>query len=629
MRSRRLLSAFMVGLAAFALYRSTLLPGVDFGDTGSLQATVGSPIITPRTAYPLYFAISRAFLLLTPNDPAYALNLGSAVEGAVACGILTLAGIELTGSIAAAVAAALLFAASYTFWSQAIIAEVYALHACFVALTLLLALRWPDRPTLTRLALFFACYALGFGNHLSMILLGPAYAVFLLVAAPGGWRSMLTPRIVGVAVLCAAAGALQYAGILRALWLTPQAPSSVAEGLQHFWFDVTKSDWRDTMVLNVPRSMLQEHAAMYWFDLRQQFGAAAVALALVGLAHLASADWRRALVIGLAFAGNFAFAYSYNVGDKHVFYLPSHLFVALLAGCGASAVRRFRPRLQWMAGALLVVYALARAWIDYPALDRSGDRRPSGVLEALTDGIDDQRAILIADLGWQVQNGLSYFAKNVRPEVTHAHMSDVLLYAPVLIADNQAAGRDVVLTRRARARLDAAYGPLLASAPFRPSAEPTQRDFAAGIAAGTRYAVAVLRPSRDFRLDVQDFGVAIARLAPDVSVPVGQKDYIAIAGIAGEKPALVAASDRPFTVMTAIEGVTVQLRMDSWLTVDTIRRMGFGHVIASRHHTMILERGVNIVTFDDQGSPLRSAYFAGMFAPEPRFVVNRHAMVDP
>ena len=79
----------------------------------------------------------------------------------------------------------------------------------------------------------------------------------------------------------------------------------------------------------------------------------------------------------------------------------------------------------------------------------------------------------------------------------------------------------------------------------------------------------------------------------------------------------------------AIEGVTVQLRMDSWLTVDTIRRMGFGHVIASRRHTMILERGVNIVTFDDHGRPLRSAYFAGMFAPEPRFIVNRHAMVDP
>ncbi len=53
-----------------------------------------------------------------------------------------LAAAELSGSVAAAVAAALLFAGSYTFWSQAIIAEVYALHALLVSATLLLLLRW-------------------------------------------------------------------------------------------------------------------------------------------------------------------------------------------------------------------------------------------------------------------------------------------------------------------------------------------------------------------------------------------------------------------------------------------------------------------------------------------------------
>ena len=38
--------------------------------------------------------------------------------------------------------------ASYTFWSQAVIAEVYALHIALVALTLLLLLRWEQRPTI-------------------------------------------------------------------------------------------------------------------------------------------------------------------------------------------------------------------------------------------------------------------------------------------------------------------------------------------------------------------------------------------------------------------------------------------------------------------------------------------------
>ena len=124
-----------------------------------------------------------------------------------------------------------MFAGSYTFWSQAIIAEVYALHWCLIALTLLLLLRWQKEPTLPRLAVFFAVYAIAFGNHLAMILLAPAYALFLLLAAPHGWRSMLRPRIVALAGLVAVAGASQYSGTSRALWFEPPRPASWREAL--------------------------------------------------------------------------------------------------------------------------------------------------------------------------------------------------------------------------------------------------------------------------------------------------------------------------------------------------------------------------------------------------------------
>jgi hypothetical protein len=628
--ARGLPPAIAVGFVAFALYRSTLLPGVDFGDTGSLQTTVGSPIITSRAAYPLYFAIGDAFLRLTGAEPAHALNLVSAIEGAAACGITVFAARELTGSMLTGIGTALLFAVSYTFWSQAVIAEVYALHLLFVSLTLHLLLRWSSKPTLTRLTAFFACYALGFGNHLSMILLAPAYAAFLMVAAPAGVRSLLTPRVIGLAILCACAGALQYLGSLRALWLMPEPPHSLVEGLQHFWFDVTKSDWRDTMVLNAPRGMLRDYAAMYWFDLRQQFGIAAVLLAGAGLAHLSATDRRRALLIALAFVVNVLFAYSYNVGDKHVFYLSSHLFLALLAGCGVAAARRIGPRVRSLAAAGLIAYASARAYLDYPALDRSHDHRPADVLRALTEGIDDRHAILVTDLNWQVQNGLSYFAKVRRPDVAYVRMADVLLYAPALIADNHAVNREVVLTRRARMALDAAYGPLFASRPYDSSGQTALsiRDLVRDVPVGTRYALCVLKPSREFRVDPQDFALAVQALSPESSVQLPEHDYVALAGVAGDRPALVMTSDRPLRARVAVGNVPVEVRMDAWLSVDTIRRMGFGHVIAARHHTLIVERGVSFVTFDAEGQSLRTAYIASIFAPELRFIVNRRAMVE-
>jgi hypothetical protein len=625
MSRRGLLAAFAVAAVAFTLYRATLLPGVDFGDTGSFQTMVGSPLITPRDGYPLYFAIGTAMLWLTKAEPAHTLNLASAIEGAAACGLIVFVAAELSGSIAAALGVALLFAASYTFWSQAIIAEVYSLHIAFVALTLLLLLRWANVPSTGRLFLFFAVFALGFGNHLSMILLVPGYTIFLLLAAPRGWRSMFSPRIVTMAAVCAAAGALQYAWNLRTLWLLADPPHGLGDALQRFWFDVTKSDWRDTMVMNVPQSRLGDHLAMYWFDLRQQFGLVGPVLAAAGLLRLAWINGRQALMLFTLFIVNVAFAYSYNVGDAHVFYLPSHLLLALMIAPALAAAARLARRGPLIAGAVLALYAGARAYHDFPALDRSHDSRPAAVIDALTAGLDDRRDILLTDLNWQIGNGLSYVAKAERPEIAYARLPDMFLYAPALVADNRAIGRSVVATDRARATLEAAYGPLFDIS--RDERVPVT-DFAeaiATVAPGTRYVLCILKPSGDLPVNTSELSTALAALTSNNAAPLPAGDYLAVAGIVGQAPELVAVSDRPFRRELVLNGVRVEVRMDSWLVSDTIRRMGFGHVVAGRQHTLIVERGISFAAFDDRGTALRTAYASNIYGPQARYLIDSRA----
>src|SRR5450756_959268 len=80
MARRSLLPALAVASAAFALYCATLLPGFDFGDTGSFQTLVGSSLITPRDGYPLYFAIGGLFLRLTHADPHQCLKRARVAE---------------------------------------------------------------------------------------------------------------------------------------------------------------------------------------------------------------------------------------------------------------------------------------------------------------------------------------------------------------------------------------------------------------------------------------------------------------------------------------------------------------------------------------------------------------------
>ena len=124
---------------------------------------------------------------------------------------------------------------------------------------------------------------------------------------------------------------------------------------------------------------------------------------------------RHAALVLTIYVVNVVFAFGYNVGDTHVFYLPSHLMVALLAAPGIVLVGNVLRQRHLVVALLLVAYAGTRAWRDYPALDRSHDDRPTRVLAALTAGLDDRHAILLTDLNWQVQNGLSYFGKAIAP----------------------------------------------------------------------------------------------------------------------------------------------------------------------------------------------------------------------
>jgi hypothetical protein len=623
-----LIAALVVAVAGFALYRVTLLPGVDFGDTGSIQTVAGSSVITTRDGYPLYFAIGDAILWLTRSEPAHAMNLTSAIEGGVACGLFVLVSFEIAGALPMAIAGALLFGVSYTFWSQCVIAEVYALHIMIVLATIYLLLRWERQPSTARLAAVFACYALGFGNHLSMILLAPGIVVFLFLAEPRGWRHLFSPRIVLLAAGIALAGASQYLWNLRTLWMAPVPPASLWDALVTFWFDVTKSDWRETMVLNVPQSMIADHAAMYWFELRQQFGAVIVPVALMGAVSLAATRPRRAVLLVAFYLANLIFAFTYNVGDAHVFYLPSHLMLALFASAAFAPAdfttppRRRRNSLlvARSSAALLTIYALARGYHDFPALDRSRDTRPTEWLQSFTAGVDERTHLYLVDLNWQAANGLSYFTKSAAPNVLVARMRDVLLYAPALILDNDEAGRRVVVNPQAKRLLDQSYGPLVESSPDRSA--KTLRETAERVPKGTRYVLCVLKPTKDFSIDVNDLTATIRWLTGGRGADFPLDQYAAIAGIVGEAPALVVSGERPFTRTIDLMRVRVEIRMESWLNADTIRRMGFGQVVAARRHALIVERGVSLSAFGDDGSPAVQAYAANLFERQPRYLVR-------
>ena len=627
----RLVAACLVATLAFWAYTRTLLPGVDLGDTGGFQAAVLWPEVSARQAYPLYYGLARPFVgTLSSTNPARGLNLFSAVFGAASVGLLTFLCATVVESILAGVAAGLLLAFSYTFWSQAIIAEVYTLHLAIVLCCGLALHAYATRPSHARLAVFFAVYALGFGNHLSMILLFVPFAVFILQVTPDR-RTLFTPAVIGMAVAIAAAGALQYWPNLASTWNLVNGPVTWIDRFATFWFDTTKADWRESMVMAVRSDQIAGRAGMWWFDARQQFGVIGLLLAAVGITRLWAVSRPWATAVLLAYAINTLFAFTYNVGDTHVFYLPSHLFTAFVAGAalgGSGGSRRTRPTLR-VVGALRVLatvvvllYAGWRAWDTWPAIDRHDDRRAETLVRRLTLGVTPQSSVLVTNMNWQLENALLYYSRWERRDIPWVRLPDVEQHFPFLVRDNEAISRDVVMDAYSARELVSAFGPLFALQPDPFRASPDLLDEISRLPHGTPYVLCVLTPPREERLSPMVMQAAMQILTGGHTSAATNGAYQVVAGLAGDAPSITRTADYPFRQDFSLLDDRFTVRMESWLPSDTFRRAGFGHVIRGREHVLTLERGVNLVWFDRNARASEPIYAASVYAPGERYRIS-------
>ena len=621
--------ACITGTAAFAVYSRTLLPGVDLGDTGGFQAAVLWPETSARQGYPLYYFLARPFVLaVSASAPARGLNLFSSLCAAAAVALLTFVSARVTRSALAGAAAGLLLAFSYTFWSQAIIAEVYALHLTLVALCLLALHEYATRPTTARLALFFAVYALSFGNHLTTILLLVPFAVFLLRVHPRP-RALVRPKTIALACAIAVAGALLYLPNLLFVWTNIDAPAAWSDRLAAFWFDTTKEDLRAATILAVDASELPERGAMWIWDARQQFGLAGLVLALIGVIRLAisAAPW--ALLVCLAYGMSTVFAVAFNVGDPHVFFLLSHFLTAFSAGAAVAPWRpvKGRPTSGFRRTGLygppvlataILVYAGWRAWDTWPAADRREDRRADALVARTAGGLDESRAVLLSRMDWQSENALLYSVRYERTDLAWTRLADVMPHLPFFIRDNHAIGRDIVLTTGAAADVLAAYGPLYPLVQDEIPAAPSLAETAAAIPIGTPYVLSLLPPTREEPLDEQDFNAALTTLAGTAAPDRGNERYQVWIGLAGEQPAYHHVSMRPFRESFSLLGDRITVRMDAWVPFDTFRRGGFGHVLRGRDHLLTVERGASLMWLNRDGSST-TAYAGGLYAMKPRF----------
>lgn len=166
-----------------ALYSFTMPSQVAMEDNGLfiLSAYFAAPAHPP--GYPLWTAIAHCFSYLPFGSIATRINLASAVFAISAALIFGRLVLSLTKSMLLSGFAILTLAFTPLFWSQAIVAEVYSLHALFYFAVLYCCyelMRRPPEEKVNWLPWPFVLFAFSLSNHWPLTLL--SMSPFLLVA---------------------------------------------------------------------------------------------------------------------------------------------------------------------------------------------------------------------------------------------------------------------------------------------------------------------------------------------------------------------------------------------------------------------------------------------------------------
>jgi hypothetical protein len=424
------------GLVAFLLplsiYILTLLPGVGWGDTAKLQYIAYVWGIPHRFGYPLFIFLSRLFLLLPIGSVAYRINLMCAVFGAGAVVLTYLIILRLTRrDWVAALSGALAFAFSRTFWAETNHAEVYSLNALIVAAVALALLAWHQTGKVGLLYLGVGLYALGYGNHMTMVTWLPA-VLFVIVATD--YRVLLDPKKMAVLAGLVLLGASQYLYVIIRAQQNPihnEIRNEIGDwSWRGWWHWMTYSRFEGQFfgyslseqidLLRHFLDLLQQQFYRWgyilgwigaWEQLRVRF---------VGPAFLAS------IGAGVAF---FAMNYGRGRGNWQVYLIPAYLIFAVFVGCGVAALRQrvaqlltgrpgalARPLLAGLAAAVLAMpaYPLVK---NYSRVDRSHYHEPANFARTFVENAEPE-FILISGLQYNDPEAIFYVATVEIPKLT-------------------------------------------------------------------------------------------------------------------------------------------------------------------------------------------------------------------
>nr|HID12726.1 DUF2723 domain-containing protein [Anaerolineae bacterium] len=428
-------------IGSLFIYTATLLPDILPADSGEFQLVAATAGVAHPPGYPLYTMLGWLFahLAVGPN-PAWRVNLFSAVTAAATVALVFHTARRMTGSAWGGLAAALTLGSATTFWATATTASIRPLVAFFTALCLhalithrasritqhasrIMQHATNSQPSNERyLALFALSLSLGLTHHLSLLFPASVFIIYLtlvdpaLLRQPRRWLKPIGAFALGLLVLV-------YLP-LRGAASAPLAPPDLAT-LPGFLEHVLARGFRgDMFALN-----LFDRLVLLPTLLRFQFNPVLLLTALLGALLLLWRDRRLALLLVGSFLVHTAATLTYRAPQTVEYEMPAYVSLALLVAilCGAISNLQIcksasKPAsLRVCKSAILVIF-LAAGLVNltahlpsYGALSQSHDARIYAET-LLRDAPAD--AVILSNWHWATPMWYLQRVEGLRPDVT-------------------------------------------------------------------------------------------------------------------------------------------------------------------------------------------------------------------
>ena len=323
---------FILFFIIFFTYIFTMAPSIYWGDSPELIAVAYTLGIAHPSGYPLYTLLGKLFTFIPIGTIAYRLNIMSAFFASLTVIFLYFITFKIIKSRLAALFSSLTLGFSYTFWTQATIAEVYTLHAFFIVVLILIIMKWAE--TIQRFYLYLFSFVLGLGltNHLTLILVFPAFILFLF------WhikklnikhKNLIDKRIIFFMIAFFVMGFSLYIYLpLRAAQeplLNWGNPVSFKLFIEHISGAGYQQYFRpESALLNLEKAFLY---------LLTQFPLT-LAFALFGIIAIWTRDKAIVALTSLIVVFNLAYNIMYTIEDIIVYYIPIYIIFSLFIGVG-------------------------------------------------------------------------------------------------------------------------------------------------------------------------------------------------------------------------------------------------------------------------------------------------------